>query len=83
MPDPLHAPVSEVIKYLHGLSFPCEKRDLEEQAKKNHAPQDVIRAIEIMYPEKFTSLDDVSRNLESSEKRSAERAHKHEHQRRA
>jgi len=66
---PLHAPVDEVVTYLHGISFPCEKKDLEDQVRKNHAPENVIRAIEIMYPEKFTSMDDVERNLKSSEAR--------------
>lgn len=80
---PLHAPVNEVVKYLHGINFPCEKKDLEDQARKNHAPENVIRAIEIMYSEKFTSMDDVERNLKSSEARAAGREEKTEHERRA
>ncbi len=80
---PLHAPVNEVVKYLHGVSFPCEKKDLEDQARKNHAPENVIRAIEIMYSERFTSMDDVERNLASSEKRSESREAKSEHERKA
>ncbi|MGH2460910.1 MAG: DUF2795 domain-containing protein [Chloroflexota bacterium] len=82
-PAPLHAPVSEVVKYLHGASFPCEKKDLEDVARKNHAPEDVIRAIEIMYSEKFTSINDVERNLTSSEKRAQTRESHTEHERRA
>lgn len=71
--EPLHAPVSEVLKYLHGVQFPAYKKDLLEVARKNNAPANVIRAIEIMYDEKFTSMDDVERNLRSSEAR-AEKA---------
>ena len=67
--QPLHAPVSEVAKYLRDAHFPCNKKDLEDVARKNNAPADVIRAIEIMYDEKFTSMDDVERNLKSSEAR--------------
>ncbi|HEX5417075.1 MAG TPA: DUF2795 domain-containing protein [Chloroflexota bacterium] len=66
---PLHAPVDEVMKYLHGISYPVEKKALMDHARNNHAPENVIRAIEIMYPEKFTSADDVKRNLQSSEAR--------------
>lgn len=80
---PLHAPVSEVLTYLRGVSFPCEKKDLEDHARKSHAPDNVIRAIEIMYSEKFTSMDDVERNLTSSEKRAEAREAKTEHGRTA
>lgn len=77
---PLHAPISEVVKYLQGLHFPAEKSDLLAQAKLKNAPENVIRAIEIMYPEKFTSLDDIERNLRSSEARAEARsAHHSEH----
>lgn len=80
---PLHAPANEVLKYLQGAQFPCDKKQLEDIARKNHAPENVIRALEIMYSEKFSNLDDVRRNLESSEARARSREEKTEHERRA
>lgn len=38
-------------------------------ARKGHAPENVLRSIEIMYREKFSNPDDVKRNLKSSEAR--------------
>jgi hypothetical protein len=73
---PLHAPPSEVLTYLKGVHFPCQKKDLLDAARKNHAPDNVIRAIEIMYAETFSDMDDVRRNLEKSEARAASREHR-------
>jgi hypothetical protein len=81
MHQPLHAPPGEVLKYLRGLRYPAEKSDLTEQARRNQAPEDVLRAIEIMYPEIFSNPNDVERNLKSSEARdqSATQRHQQEH----
>ncbi len=74
--EPLHAPPSEVVKYLQGVHFPCQKKDLLDAARKSQAPDNVIRAIEIMYSETFSDIDDVRRNLEKSEARAAAREHR-------
>jgi len=74
--EPLHAPPSEVVKYLQGVHFPCMKKDLLDTARKNHAPDNVVRAIQIMYSEEFSDMDDVRRNLEKSEARAAGREHR-------
>ncbi|HLG50899.1 MAG TPA: DUF2795 domain-containing protein [Chloroflexota bacterium] len=71
--EPLHAPVEEVLTYLHGVHFPCTKQDLLDTARRHHAPANVLRALEIMYPEEFSDLDDVRRNLTSSEARAEQR----------
>jgi hypothetical protein len=78
--QPLHAPPSEVMKYLGSAQYPCSKQDLMDLAKRNNAPRDVVRALEIMYSEKFTGPNDVERNLKSSEARDQSATERHEHQ---
>jgi len=74
---PQHAPPEEVTKYLQGAHFPCSKKDLLDTARHNNAPENVIRALEIMYSEIFQSMDDVTRNVQHSEARAeARREHR-------
>jgi hypothetical protein len=56
------------MQYLQGVSYPTRKPELLA-AKRNSAPNDVLRALEIMYGEIFQTPRDVEENLKSSEAR--------------
>jgi hypothetical protein len=57
------------MQYLQGVSYPTRKPELLAAAKRNSAPNDVLRALEIMYGEIFQTPRDVEENLKSSEAR--------------
>ncbi|MEL7669529.1 DUF2795 domain-containing protein [Methanobacterium sp.] len=52
---------SEIEKSLKGISFPANKQDLVQQAKKNNASQNVLQAIENLPEDKFKSPTDVAK----------------------
>ena len=52
---------SEIEKSLKGINFPASRQDLVQQAKKNIASLNVIRAIEKLPEDKFNSPTDVAK----------------------
>jgi len=48
-----------VEKFLKGIDFPCTKNDLLDHAKKQNAPDSVIKTIQNMPDEEFSSANDV------------------------
>ena len=66
------------MKYLDGVNYPADRLTLMGHARKGHAPESVLRSIEIMYSEKFSNPDDVKRNLESSEARDESATQRHQ-----
>lgn len=50
---------ANVEKYLKGIDFPASKQDLEDQAKKNGAPQEVQQAIRQLPNQEFNGPQDV------------------------
>jgi prephenate dehydrogenase len=52
-------------KYLQGLEFPADRRTVIETLRKNHAPEDFIRAAESMQSGKFSSFNNVREHLEA------------------
>ena len=52
---------SEIEKSLKGINFPASRQDLVQQAKKNNASQNVVRAIEKLPEDKFNSPTDVAK----------------------
>jgi len=54
--------VANVTHALRGMDFPAHKKDLIQQAKQNHAPQDAIKEIEQMDDREFGSMADVMKD---------------------
>ena len=52
---------SEIEKSLKGINFPANKQNLVQQAKKNNASRDVIKAIQNLPEDQFNSPTDVAK----------------------
>ncbi|HML04642.1 MAG TPA: DUF2795 domain-containing protein [Methanobacterium sp.] len=52
---------SEIEKSLKGINFPANKQELLQQAKKNNASGNVVRAIQNLPENKFNSPTDVAK----------------------
>ncbi len=59
MHEQLRASADEVAKYLKGITYPCNKKQLLDIAKRNQAPHAVLRTLEIVRDEKFDDVNDV------------------------
>jgi hypothetical protein len=52
-----------VENYLKGIDFPASKEDLVNQAKSNHAPEDVVRTIQRLPDKEYGSPIDISKEM--------------------
>ena len=52
-----------VENYLKGIDFPANKKDLLNQAKSNHAPDDVMRTIQRLPDKEYGSPIDISKEM--------------------
>ncbi|MGB9979013.1 DUF2795 domain-containing protein [Methanobacterium sp.] len=59
----------DVITSLKGVSYPTTKKEMVEQAKKDKADADVIRAIENLPREKFRTTVDIATLFEDKSRR--------------
>lgn len=50
---------ANVQKYLKGVDYPAKKRDLEQQAKKNDAPDEILQMIRKFPDQEFSGPQDV------------------------
>jgi len=50
---------ANVQQYLAGVQYPARKEDLLKQARDNHAPEDIIDAIENFAGVKYDGPQDV------------------------
>lgn len=57
---------TDIEKYLRDVNFPANKRDIVEQARRQNAPEDVVRALDKLPDQKFNSSMDVSRGMGST-----------------
>jgi hypothetical protein len=53
-----HSPAN-VQKFLHGVSYPADKKDLVEQARRNDAPDEVMETIKALPEEHYGGPQDV------------------------
>lgn len=60
------API-QVQKYLKGIGYPVNKKQLIEHARKNEATEDIISMLEGMKAERFNAPSDVSKALKDTE----------------
>jgi hypothetical protein len=50
---------ANVQKFLHGVTYPARKQDLIEQARRNHAPEEVMQTIESFNEQEYGGPQDV------------------------
>ena len=50
---------ANVQKYLKGVDYPAKKRDLEQQARKNDAPKEILDLIRRFPEQEFDSPQEV------------------------
>ena len=68
-PKPAPAPVRRKInpiqlqKYLKGISYPTNKETLQETARRNGAPEDVIAALQQVPEQSYNAPKDVSQQI--------------------
>jgi hypothetical protein len=56
-----------VAKALHGITFPADKQQLIEHAKKERADEDVVAMLEKMPDGEFDDVADVMRGYKEAE----------------
>lgn len=54
---------AEVEKYIGGVNFPCQKDGLIQQAQSNHAPQEVMDALNRTPDREYSSAADLAKGL--------------------
>ncbi|MDQ3906378.1 MAG: DUF2795 domain-containing protein [Actinomycetota bacterium] len=68
-PEPAPAPPRRKInpiqlqKYLKGISYPTDKETLQETARRNGAPEDVIAALQQVPEQSYNAPKDVSQQI--------------------
>lgn len=62
-----HSP-SNIMHYLKGANFPAKKQDLENHAKQNGAPQDVLAVLEGLPEDTFNNAADVMKAFGEEER---------------
>jgi len=53
-----HSPAN-VQKYLHGVNYPADKKDLVETARRNDAPDEVMETIKALPGDHYGGPQDV------------------------
>jgi hypothetical protein len=53
----------DVERYLRNANYPADKRDLMDYAKRQNAPEDVVRALDRLPEQRFNSAMDVSKSM--------------------
>lgn len=61
--DPHKASPAAIEKYLKGINFPAQKKDLINHAKGNQAPDDVMHVLESFEEKEYRSPIDVSKEV--------------------
>ncbi|RJP74384.1 MAG: DUF2795 domain-containing protein [Candidatus Zixiibacteriota bacterium] len=58
---------AQVEKYLRGINYPASKRDLQNHARRNNAPEDVMDTLDMMPDRQYHSADDVAEGISEVE----------------
>ncbi len=61
--DPEKASPAAVERYLRGIHFPAEKRELIQHAKENGAPDDVLRVLSRFEDKEYSGAVDVAKEV--------------------
>lgn len=60
-----HSP-SNVTHHLKGIHFPADKKALLQQARKNHAPREVMQELEAMPEQEYVSVAEIMKAFSQS-----------------
>ena len=58
----------DVERYLRNANYPANKRDLVDYARRQNAPDNVVKALDKLPDQRFNSATEVSRNMGSESK---------------
>lgn len=61
---------TDIDRYLRGVNYPADKNELVNYARKQNAPQDVVKNLDMLPNQRFSSPDDVRRNMQEGSSRS-------------
>jgi len=64
---------ANVTRFLKGIDFPAQKKDLVQHAKKNQAEKDVLDLIQNMEEKEYGSMADVMKAYGGEPHRSSEK----------
>ncbi|MDM7913203.1 MAG: DUF2795 domain-containing protein [Methanotrichaceae archaeon] len=53
----------DIERYLRNANYPADKRDLMDYARRQNAPDDVVRALDMLPEQRFNSAMDVSKSM--------------------
>lgn len=53
----------DVERYVRNANYPADKRDLMDYARRQNAPDDVVRALDRLPEQRFNSPTDVTRSM--------------------
>ncbi len=53
----------DVERYLRNANYPADKRDLMDYARRQNAPEDVVKALDRLPEQRFNSAMDVSNSM--------------------
>jgi len=53
----------DVERYLRNANYPADKRDLMDYARRQNAPEDVVKALDRLPEQRFNSAMDVSKSM--------------------
>ncbi len=53
----------DIERYVRNANYPADKRDLMDYARRQNAPDDVVRALDRLPEQRFNSAMDVTRSM--------------------
>jgi|GEM_PF-4286565 len=53
----------DVERYVRNANYPADKRDLMDYARRQNAPDDVVRALDRLPEQRFNSAMDVTKSM--------------------
>ncbi len=61
---------TDVDRYLKGVNYPADKNEIVNNARRQNAPEDIVRNLDMLPNQRFNSADDVRRNMHEGSSRS-------------
>ena len=61
--QPTNVSPATIEHYLKGMKYPADKERLLEQARSNHAPEDVIRVLGAFEEKEYNGVVDVNKEI--------------------
>lgn len=54
---------ADIERYVRNANYPADKRDLMDYARRQNAPDDVVRALDMLPEQRFNSAMDVTKSM--------------------